>query len=200
MEIFIWGLIAFLSASIPWSLLLGFLSSRSDVRSVGDKNPGGANVLKMAGWKVGLTAIFVDIGKAFLPVYVAIIYTDLQSWPLVIVSLSCLLGSIFTPFLKFKGGKSLGVTCGIWAAISSGMIIPMICILMALAHLIQKTHIWTIIVGFLGILSWVLIFDFRMEYVIFWIINFLIVMMKHRKEFDQRIIFRDWILGLRKVQ
>ena len=49
MEIFIWGFIAFLSASIPWSLLLGFLSSRSDVRSVGDKNPGGANVLKMAG-------------------------------------------------------------------------------------------------------------------------------------------------------
>jgi hypothetical protein len=58
MEIFIWGLIAFLSGSIPWSLLLGLLFSRSDVRSVGDKNPGGANVLKMAGWKIGLTAIF----------------------------------------------------------------------------------------------------------------------------------------------
>ena len=193
MNIVYWVILCFFSASIPWALVIGYLSTNQDIRSVGDKNPGGTNTLKLAGIKLGLLAIFLDIFKSFLPIYLALNY-GVDSWSLVLISVSAIIGSMFSPFLKFRGGKSLSVSCGIWMAISSGIIGPIICVMMAFSHLIQKVHIWTIIFGWIGILLWVILFSPNLEIIFLWIINFLLVMYKHKSELRQRIIFRDWIL------
>ncbi len=196
MSLAFWILISFVSASVPWSLILGYIFSNKDIRTVGDKNPGGTNTLKLSGIKVGLMAIFLDISKSFFPVYFSLFY-GFVGYELILICLAAISGSIFSPFLKFNGGKSLAVSCGIWLAISSGIIGPLICLMMAFSHLIQKTHIWTILFGWLGILIWVLIFSFELEYVTIFFINFILVMYKHRKEFNQKIIFRNWITGRR---
>ena len=196
MSLLFWILISFVSASVPWSLILGYIFSNKDIRTVGDKNPGGTNTLKLSGIKVGLMAIFLDISKSFFPVYFSLFY-GFVGYELILICLAAISGSIFSPFLKFNGGKSLAVSCGIWLAISSGIIGPLICLMMAFSHSVQKTHIWTIIFGWLGILIWVLIFSFELEYVIIFFINFILVMYKHRKEFNQKIIFRNWITGRR---
>ena len=196
MSLLFWILISFVSASVPWSLILGYIFSNKDIRTVGDKNPGGTNTLKLSGIKVGLMAIFLDISKSFFPVYFSLFYGFI-GYELILICLAAISGSIFSPFLKFNGGKSLSVSCGIWLAISSGIIGPLICLMMAFSHSIQKTHIWTILFGWLGILIWVLIFSFELEYVIIFFINFILVMYKHRKEFNQKIIFRNWITGRR---
>ena len=196
MSLVFWILISFVSASVPWSLILGYIFSNKDIRTVGDKNPGGTNTLKLSGIKVGLMAIFLDISKSFFPVYFSLFYGFI-GYELILICLAAISGSIFSPFLKFNGGKSLAVSCGIWLAISSGIIGPLICLMMAFSHSIQKTHIWTILFGWLGILIWVLIFSFELEYVIIFFINFILVMYKHRKEFNQKIIFRNWITGRR---
>ena len=196
MSLVFWILISFVSASVPWSLILGYIFSNKDIRTVGDKNPGGTNTLKLSGIKVGLMAIFLDISKSFFPVYFALFY-GFVGYELTLICLAAISGSIFSPFLKFNGGKSLAVSCGIWLAISSGIIGPLICLMMAFSHSVQKTHIWTILFGWLGILIWVLIFSFELEYVIIFFINFILVMYKHRKEFNQKIIFRNWITGRR---
>ena len=196
MSLVFWILISFVSASVPWSLILGYIFSNKDIRTVGDKNPGGTNTLKLSGIKVGLMAIFLDISKSFFPVYFSLFY-GFVGYELILICLAAISGSIFSPFLKFNGGKSLSVSCGIWLAISSGIIGPLICLMMAFSHSIQKTHIWTILFGWLGILIWVLIFSFELEYVTIFFINFILVMYKHRKEFNQKIIFRNWITGRR---
>ena len=196
MSLLFWILISFVSASVPWSLILGYIFSNKDIRTVGDKNPGGTNTLKLSGIKVGLMAIFLDISKSFFPVYFSLFY-GFVGFELILICLAAISGSIFSPFLKFNGGKSLSVSCGIWLAISSGIIGPLICLMMAFSHSVQKTHIWTILFGWLGILIWVLIFSFELEYVIIFFINFILVMYKHRKEFNQKIIFRNWITGRR---
>lgn len=196
MSLVFWILISFVSASVPWSLILGYIFSNKDIRTVGDKNPGGTNTLKLSGIKVGLMAIFLDISKSFFPVYFSLFY-GFVGYELILICLAAISGSIFSPFLKFNGGKSLAVSCGIWLAISSGIIGPLICLMMAFSHSVQKTHIWTILFGWLGILIWVLIFSFELEYVTIFFINFILVMYKHRKEFNQKIIFRNWITGRR---
>ena len=183
----------FLFCEYSLGSIIGYLSTNQDIRSVGDKNPGGTNTLKLAGIKLGLLAIFLDIFKSFLPIYLALNY-GVDSWSLVLISVSAIIGSMFSPFLKFRGGKSLSVSCGIWMAISSGIIGPIICVMMAFSHLIQKVHIWTIIFGWIGILLWVILFSPNLEIIFLWIINFLLVMYKHKSELRQRIIFRDWIL------
>ena len=74
MSLLLWILISFVSSSVPWSLILGFVFSKSDIRTIGDKNPGGTNTIKLSGIKVGLIAILLDISKSFFPVYLAINY------------------------------------------------------------------------------------------------------------------------------
>ena len=197
MSLSLWILISFFSASIPWSLLISFIFTKKDIRTIGDKNPGGTNAIKLSGIKIGLLAISFDILKSFFPIYFAIIF-GYEGFQLLILCFASISGSIFSPFLKFNGGKSLAVSCGIWMAISSGLIGPLICLIMAFAHLIQKTHLWTILSGWIGILIWVLIFSFSLEYILIFIINFVLVMYKHKKEFNQKIIFRNWVL-MRRV-
>ena len=193
MSLSLWFFVSFFSASIPWSLIIGFIFSKQDIRTIGDKNPGGTNTLKMAGIKVWLLAISLDILKSFFPIYFAIIF-GFDGFQLAILCFAAISGSIFSPFLRFNGGKSLAVSCGIWMAISSGMIGPLICLIMAFSHLIQKTHLWTILSGWLGILIWVLIFSLSIEYIVIFIINFILVMFKHKNEFNQKIILRNWVL------
>ena len=183
----LWFFVSFFSASIPWSLIIGFIFSKQDIRTIGDKNPGGTNTLKLSGIKVGLLAISLDILKSFFPIYFAIIF-GFDGFQLAILCFAAITGSIFSPFLRFNGGKSLAVSCGIWMAISSGMIGPLICLIMAFSHLIQKTHLWTILSGWLGIIIWVLIFSLSIEYIVIFIINFILVMFKHKNEFNQKII------------
>ena len=197
MSLALWFFVSFFSASIPWSLIIGFIFSKQDIRTIGDKNPGGTNTIKLSGIKVGLLAISLDILKSFFPIYFAIIF-GFDGFQLAVLCLGSILGSIFSPFLKFNGGKSLAVSCGIWMAISSGMIGPLICLIMAFSHLIQKTHLWTILSGWLGILIWVLIFSLSIEYIVIFIINFILVMFKHKNEFNQKIILRNWVL-MRRV-
>ena len=189
----LWFFVSFFSASIPWSLIIGFIFSKQDIRTIGDKNPGGTNTLKLSGIKVGLLAISLDILKSFFPIYFAIIF-GFDGFQLAILCFAAITGSIFSPFLRFNGGKSLAVSCGIWMAISLGMIGPLICLIMAFSHLIQKTHLWTILSGWLGILIWVLIFSLSIEHVVIFIINFILVMFKHKNEFNQKIILRNWVL------
>ena len=189
----LWFFVSFFSASIPWSLIIGFIFSKQDIRTIGDKNPGGTNTLKLAGIKVGLLAISLDILKSFFPIYFAIIF-GFDDFQVAILCFAAISGSIFSPFLRFNGGKSLAVSCGIWMAISLGMIGPLICLIMAFSHLIQKTHLWTILSGWLGILIWVLIFSLSIEYIVIFIINFILVMFKHKNEFNQKIILRNWVL------
>ena len=197
MSLSLWFFVSFFSASIPWSLIIGFIFSKQDIRTIGDKNPGGTNTLKLPGIKVGLLAISLDILKSFFPIYFAIIF-GFDGFQLAILCFAAITGSIFSPFLKFNGGKSLSITCGIWMAISSGIIGPLICLIMAFSHLIQKTHLWTILSGWLGILIWVLIFSLSVEYIVIFIINFILVMFKHKNEFNQKIILRNWVL-MRRV-
>ena len=57
MSLSLWILISFFSASIPWSLVISFIFTKKDIRTIGDKNPGGTNAIKLSGIKVGLLAV-----------------------------------------------------------------------------------------------------------------------------------------------
>ena len=101
-----WILTGFLSGSIPFSLILGNFLAKTDIRSMGDGNPGGTNALKAGGVKTGVPAILLDIVKGFVPVYLAQ-KNGVAGWNLVPVCLAPILGHAFSPFLRFHGGKAL---------------------------------------------------------------------------------------------
>jgi glycerol-3-phosphate acyltransferase PlsY len=128
----LWCLAAFLCGSIPFGLLLVKLAGKGDVRAHGSGNIGATNVSRVGGKALGIVTLALDILKGFLPVYLARrvgLTTDL----LALLALAAVLGHVFTPWLKFQGGKGVATALGvILAADPTLMVLPMSLFLFAL--------------------------------------------------------------------
>ena len=196
MILIFWILVAFFLYSIPWAMVLGFLFLNRDIREVGDNNPGGANAWKMGGWKIGLSSVLLYLAKAFVPIYCAINFAGIESWGISALAVASLLGHAFTPFLKFRGGKSLAVTAGIWAAISNGWLVIPVMISLATFHSLQRTHVWTIILTMIVILSWVILRYSSPSMIILWVFNMNLIVLKHRNEIREGVIPRNWLINI----
>ena len=117
-------LVAFFSGSIPFSYIFGKLFLKVDIRDFGDKNPGAVNAFRAGGFWVGFLSLLFDYLKGAVPLYLILIYGKLNviertpALPFALISIAPVLGHVFTPFLKFKGGKGIDTTVGIWSALT----------------------------------------------------------------------------------
>lgn len=106
-------LAGFLSGSVMYSYILPKLLCGVDVRDASpDRNPGGANAIRSAGVGLGLVCILLDILKAFIPVCIAVTYAGIRGFWLAPVVAAPVFGHAFSPFLKFRGGKSVSTFYG----------------------------------------------------------------------------------------
>jgi glycerol-3-phosphate acyltransferase PlsY len=111
-------ILCFLSGSLMFSYWLGLLKNKN-IRTVGDGNPGAANLWKAAGYKYGLAGIALDFLKGYLPVLIILKYDWAKNGQMIPIALAPIAGHAFSPFLKFRGGKSLAVSFGVWSALTA---------------------------------------------------------------------------------
>lgn len=192
--VFLWTLVGFTVGSIPFSLILGKLLAKKDIRTVGDGNPGGSNALKAGGLKAGIPAILLDIGKGFVPVYLAQRY-GLTGWELIPVCLAPVLGHALSPFLKFHGGKALGATCGVWMALVGLWVFPIYAVLALPVTLIQSEDAWSANAGMLALLGYAILSG-KSWLVIFAALNALMIVCTHRRDLARPPRLRHWVAGL----
>jgi len=109
--------LGYVLGSIPSGYWLGRSLAGKDVRAGGSGNIGAANVARVLGLRWGLLVLALDMAKGALPVAVA-----LRLWPTVTheglqaigcVAIATLLGSCYSVFLRFHGGKGVGTASGI---------------------------------------------------------------------------------------
>ena len=107
-----WLLGAYLIGGIPFGFLIGKLRG-IDVRTVGSKNIGATNVFRTVGKKWGLLAFFCDVMKGLVPTLVAkMLYAETMPEMPILVGISCVVGHMLTPDMKFKGGKGVATAFG----------------------------------------------------------------------------------------
>lgn len=122
---------AYLLGSIPFGFIIGLIKG-VDVRNHGSGNIGATNVARLLGKKYGYICFLLDVAKGLLPVLFAGRclrgapitdgVADQMSPPTQIawlcVAAACILGHMFSAYLRFRGGKgvatSLGVVLGIY--------------------------------------------------------------------------------------
>lgn len=112
-------IVAFLLGSVPWGLVISKVFYGKDLREEGSGNIGTTNAIRSMG-KVGGYAVFVlDFGKGLLSGFIgswiaqAAGMDAAQAGIAVAVAFwGCTWGHIFTPWLKFKGGKGIAVAIG----------------------------------------------------------------------------------------
>ena len=111
------ALAAFWLGALPFSLWVGRWLLGQDIRDCGDGNPGAVNVFRSGGRKAGCLALVLDVVKGVPFVLLAQSYFGLPEAAVLVVALSAILGSAFSPFLRFRGGKSVAVTFGVLVCI-----------------------------------------------------------------------------------
>ncbi len=119
----LWCFGAFLAGSIPFGLVLVRLAGKGDVRAHGSGNIGATNVMRAGGKGLGIATLLLDAAKGFLPVYLAKC-AHFQPEFLAFVALAAVAGHVFTPWLKFQGGKGVATALGAVLAYHAAMVLP----------------------------------------------------------------------------
>jgi glycerol-3-phosphate acyltransferase PlsY len=108
---------AYLCGSFPTGVIVGKLVTGRDVRTVGSGNIGAANVSRLAGFRIAILVLVVDVIKGVIPVLIGR-WAGL-SWPvLAVVAVLAVVGHDFSVFLRFTGGKGVATTFGVMAVLS----------------------------------------------------------------------------------
>ncbi len=107
-----WGLGAYLLGSIPTAYIVVRMHQGSDIRRLGSGNVGATNTFQQAGALPGFLVLLADTGKGVLAV-LAPIFAEAPHWTIFITSTMALAGHNWPVFLKFHGGKGVGVILGV---------------------------------------------------------------------------------------
>ena len=120
------AVVCFLLGSIPWGLIISKSVFHTDIREHGSGNIGTTNAMRTMGKKGGAAVFVLDFGKGLLSGLIALfvlanfipgagVAADSPVSASTVVALAflcCTLGHIFSPWLKFKGGKGIAVAVG----------------------------------------------------------------------------------------
>lgn len=130
MNIIIQMIIAYLLGSIPSGVWIGQVFFNKDIREYGSGNTGATNTFRILGPKAGTVALIADVLKGFIatsiPIYLG---TDIHP---VFIGIFAILGHIYPLYIKFKGGKAVATTAGVFLAIQPVYVLIFIGVFLAL--------------------------------------------------------------------
>jgi len=173
-------IVGFIAGSLPFSVWLGNLVLKQDVRQYGDGNPGGANLGKAGGPLLGIIGVVLDGLKGAIPVLVARYSFGIAGPALIPVALAPVVGHAFSPFLGFHGGKAIATTFGIWLGLTT-WIGPTVLGLSVLGiTAVITSSAWTVILAMFVWLGVMLYEDYQAVFIAIWAGNILILLWKHR--------------------
>ncbi len=111
---FLFSIIGYIFGSILFAYEIPKHLKHIDIRKVpADHNPGVANAFIYGGAAAGCLALFFDLLKGFLPVYLGQQFLDITSLLFIPVLVAPVLGHAFPFFQKQKGGKAITVSFGV---------------------------------------------------------------------------------------
>ena len=115
---------SYLLGSIPFGYLAGRLVA-IDIRQAGSGNVGATNVVRVLGKGYGYPVFALDVLKGFAAVKIAMLMAPGRppEWNSpqmfgILAAVSSVLGHLYPPWLKFKGGKGVATSAGALLALT----------------------------------------------------------------------------------
>ena len=119
MAIFLCLLVGYLLGGINGAIVISFLTQHEDVRTKGSGNAGMTNFMRNYGWSTTVLVIAVDLGKAFLSVWLAsVIWPEGGELARMLGGVAAQVGHVFPVFFGFRGGKGILTAAGVAIAMS----------------------------------------------------------------------------------
>ena len=115
---------SYLLGSIPFGYLAGRLQG-IDIRQAGSCNVGATNVVRLLGKRYGYPVFALDVLKGFAAVKISMLMATGRppEWNSpeifgILAAMSSVLGHLYPPWLKFKGGKGVATSAGALLALT----------------------------------------------------------------------------------
>jgi len=117
--------ISYFIGNINFSVILSKFILRKDVRKCGSGNPGATNMLRNFGFKWGLVILILDMLKGAIAALAGYLIwgagTENGTIALYACGLAVVLGHCFPVFSKFKGGKGVSTTVGVFFVVNPAL-------------------------------------------------------------------------------
>ncbi|MGH9480745.1 MAG: glycerol-3-phosphate 1-O-acyltransferase PlsY [Terriglobales bacterium] len=113
-------LLAFLIGSIPFGYLLYRVATGQDIRRAGSGNIGATNVMRSAGAKLGVLTLLLDAGKGYVALWLGERWAHGHAAVLAAMLFLVILGHLYSPWLRFRGGKGVATALGSFLALTPG--------------------------------------------------------------------------------
>lgn len=154
-EIIIAVVIGYLIGSIPWAFLLPKLFGK-DIRKVGDKNIGATNVYKNVSKTLGIIVGFLDVLKGFIPMLLVVFLFGPSEINYLFAGVAAIIGHVKPIFLRFKGGKGIATSLGVFVWLVPFLAVICYAILWLALFIITKKTKWRVIFWVLPVLAFIL--------------------------------------------
>jgi glycerol-3-phosphate acyltransferase PlsY len=174
--------IGFVVGSFPFSVWVVRWIAHADVRRFGDRNPGAINAWKAGGWMVGVPVLLLDVAKGGAPVALARFIFGIEGWALVLVALSPIVGHAFSPWLRFRGGKGIATTFGVWSALTFWLVPTTLGLFIAAVMIVQTVHAWTVMMAATATLVVLVLLRVEPSLIVAFALNLVFLAWTHRRE------------------
>ena len=123
----VFAIASYMFGNINWAIIIS-KSKKQDIRKMGSGNPGTLNMSRNLGLKAGLLTFLLDILKGALPTLVAfLVFKDktfkgcdyvIGDFAIYLCGLCVVLGHIYPALMRFKGGKGIASSIGVFMVCS----------------------------------------------------------------------------------
>lgn len=132
---------SYLIGSIPTAYLVVKKTASLDIRSVGSGNVGGRNALEVTGKKsVGIFVVAIDVLKGALAVLFSYLCFPNNVLAVSTAMSGVVIGHCYPVWLRFKGGRGLATTAGVFLIIYWLWIVVWLAIYFAVVKIIKNVH------------------------------------------------------------
>lgn len=188
MEEILYCILAYLSGSVLYALLLG-KPFNADPRKAGiDGNPGATNAFRAGGIALGTPVLLLDFLKGFVPVF--LFFEQASSWQM-LLAISPVLGHIFPVFYRFRGGKGIATTFGIWGALTYWVMPSILGSTFSAFLFFRHFYLFSlpdhlvVTVGMLHLAGWAYLL-YGQEYFLIALLNLALLILSHRHEWRRK--------------
>ncbi|MFC2159427.1 glycerol-3-phosphate acyltransferase [Actinomycetota bacterium] len=163
---------------------------KKDLNKIGDKNPGGWNLVFNISKYWGIFGMWLDALKGFLSYFLVLLLTNSEMLAL-IGGCIAVLGHNYSPYYKFKGGKGIATTLGLFFAVSPWSMIAMGVGFVGGLYIVRNM-IWGVFFGIITPMVFLVIF---LKSPIYLLLNLLLIIVvpkyiNHSISFKENFKFR----------
>jgi len=139
-------IIGYLLGSIPTAYIVSRIKKGIDIRNIGSRNMGGANVMREIGAREGVFVGIVDVAKGAGAILIAQALNISEPWVFG-TGFAALVGHNFPVFASFRGGRGSATIIGIFLVLAPEAILVTLAIIV-IPFFTSRKFTGAIIIGF----------------------------------------------------